>query len=80
MAGHEQRINDSRAICDASGFLCWRSELVRQWDGAMVLPRFLMERNPQDLIKVKKESPAVRDPRPEPTDSFLSTAVLPSDL
>lgn len=60
--------------------MCWRSELVRQWDGALVLPRFLMERNPQDLIKTMKDGPAVRDPRPEPADTFLSSAVLPSDL
>ncbi len=38
------------AICDASGFKCYADQLVRQWDGAMVLPQFCDVRNPQDFV------------------------------
>lgn len=67
------------AICDASGFKCYADELVRQWDGAMVLPRFLDKRNPQDFVRgVAERQPRIS--RPEPADTFLASPVLPGDL
>lgn len=69
----------ARAICDASGFKCYADELVRQWDGAMVLPQFLDKRNPQDFVTGVRES--VRQfTRPEAPDVFLSSEVTPDDL
>lgn len=68
-----------RALCDASGFKCYADELVRQWDGARVLPQFLDRRNPQDFVTgVREHQPNFS--RPEPADTFISSPVLPSDL
>lgn len=68
-----------RAICDASGFKCYADELVRQWDNAMVLPRFLDKRNPQDFVTGVRET-QLQFTRPEAPDVFLSARVLPEDL
>lgn len=68
------------AICDASGFQCYADELVKQWDGAMVLPRFLDKRNPQDFVRGVRDGHAPRFSRPEADDTFLAARVLPSDL
>ncbi len=67
------------AICDASGFKCYADELVKQWDGMMVLPRFLDKRNPQDFLRgVTEHQPSFS--RPEADDVFISSPVLPGDL
>lgn len=68
--GPEQRIGDARAICDNSGFMCWHSELVRQWDGMWVLPRFLDKRNPQDFVRAVPDNQLIDHPRPEQPDVF----------
>jgi hypothetical protein len=60
-----------RAICEASGWKCYADELVRQWDGAMVLPQFCDKRNPQDFVTgVKERVPSWS--RPEVADDFLA--------
>ena len=69
-----------RAICDASGFKCYADELVRQWDGAMVLPHFLDKRNPQDFVRGVPDNQIPRFTRPEAPDLFASTPVTPGDL
>lgn len=64
-----------RAICEASGFKCYADELVRQWDGAMVLAQFCDKRNPQDFVTgVKERVPAWS--RPEAPNVFVSPAAL----
>lgn len=68
------------AICDASGFKCYADELVRQWDGAMVLPRYADKRNPQDFVTGIRDNQTPRIVRPEPADVFLSAPVTPADL
>jgi hypothetical protein len=68
------------AICDASGFKCYADELVRQWDGAMVLPRFLDRRNPQDFVTGVPDNRVPRITRPEAADTFISGTVRPEDL
>lgn len=62
------------AICDASGFKCYADQLVRQWDGAMVLPQFCDKRNPQDFVTGVKERVPTWG-RPEPADSFVEAPV-----
>lgn len=69
----------ARAICDASGFKCFSDQLVRQWDGAMVLPRFLDKRNPQDFVTGVRDEPRP-SLRPEAPDAFITTPILPGDL
>lgn len=77
----EQRIGDHLVICDLSGFRCWASETVVQWNGLRVLRRFAEQRHPQDFIRGVKDDPTVRNPRPEQDDVFLSAGdVTPEDL
>lgn len=74
-------MHEAQAICDASGFKCKLSDLVRQWDGAMVLPQFCDRRNPQDFVTDVRDNEALPYSRPEPTDTFLATNdVTPEDL
>lgn len=68
------------SVCDASGFKCYADELVKQWDGAMVLPRFLDKRNPQDFVTGVRDNQTPRFARPEAPDTFVSSPVLPGDL
>ena len=60
------------AICDASGFKFPLRDLVRQWDGALVHPRFVDKRNPQDFVTGIRES-TLPYSRPEATDDFVDT-------
>jgi len=72
---------EAQGICEASGFKFPLSQLVRQWDGAMVHPRFLDRRNPQDFVRGVPDDQRVPNPRPEAADTFLSTnEVTPEDL
>lgn len=61
-----------RAICEASGFKCYADELVKQWDGAMVLPQFCDIRNPQDFVTGVRER-APQFTRPEAPNDFAPT-------
>ena len=65
----------ARAICEASGFKCYADELVRQWDGARVLPRFLDKRNPQDFVTGVPDGKPIPNARPEAPDTFLTNQV-----
>lgn len=80
----EQRIGDHLVICDRSGFKVWASETVMTWDGLRVSRRFVGEeatRHPQDFVRGVKDDQSVKNPRPEPTDVFLSPGdVTPADL
>jgi hypothetical protein len=77
----EARLGDHLVICDRSGFKVWASECIREWNGLLVhrdhADRF---RQPQDFVRGVKDDPSVRNPRPEATDTFLSSAVLSTDL
>lgn len=78
--GDGARLDDYRVCCDFSGFKCWASETVINWDGARVLARFADKRNPQDFVRAVRDNQRVDNPRPEPTDTFQSSPTLPSDL
>lgn len=69
-----------RAICDASGFMCYADQLVRQWDGLMVLPQFCDKRNPQDFVTGVRDNQTQRISRPEPEDQFITTPISVEDL
>jgi len=69
------------AICDLSGFKVKLSDLVRQWDGAMVDRRFVEKRNPQDFVKGVADRSDLPFARPESPDVFVSpNEVTPEDL
>lgn len=84
MSGYQQRPGDFRVICDLSGFQCWASETVMTWDNKRVLRRFVgseATRHPQDLVRARPDDQTVKNPRPEPADTFLEVGdVSPSDL
>lgn len=78
MAGRNEgaRLDDYHLYCDASGFKCWASETVVQWDGARVLARFADKRNPQDFVRAVPDDQRVPNPRPEPADVYLGENIL----
>jgi len=65
-------MENAKGICDRSGFEFPLRELVRQWDGAWVHPRFLDQRHPQDYVRAHPERPLPYS-RPEAADNFLDT-------
>lgn len=59
------RFGDYRAICDLSGWKCWRSEMRYRWDGLLVYKKFWTP-YPEYLIPPKvDENTATPDARPE---------------
>lgn len=66
--------------CDQSGFKAEAGRLVKQWDGAMVKPRFRDERNPQDFLRPRAERPRSLQKSPEPEIEYVTTAVTQGDL
>lgn len=74
-------MENARGICQASGFDFPLKELVRQWDGALVHPRFLDQRHPLDAPRVPRVERPLPYASPEPADVFLGTNdVQPGDL
>lgn len=72
---------EAQGICEASGFKYPLSQLVRQWDGAMVHRSFVDKRNPQDFVRGVSDNQTIPNARPEAADVFLSTnEVTPEDL
>jgi len=68
-----------QAICDASGFKVPLSNLVRQWDGAMVDRRFVDRRNPQDFVRGVPDRQDLPYSRPEGPDQAVGI-VRPEDM
>lgn len=68
-------------LCQRSGFKFKQSELVKEWTGLWVHPRFKDIRNPQDFLTAKPDNPAPRHSSPEPADTFRNSwDVTPEDL
>lgn len=77
----EQRIGDFLVVCDRSGFKCWASETVVEWNGLRVHRDFAdLRRHPQDSVRAMPDQQTVKNARPEQTDVYLSATVLASDL
>ena len=72
---------EPQGICEASGFKYPLSQLVRQWDGAMVHRSFVDRRNPQDFVRGVPDNQTIPNARPEAPDVFLAVGdVTPEDL
>ncbi len=68
-----------KAICDASGFEYYMDELVKQWDGMWVHPRFCDRRNPQDFLRgVREHVPSVS--RPKVPETFVNVILSGIDI
>ena len=76
----EQRPGDYRVVCDRSGFDCWASETVIEWNGLRVLARFSEQRHPQDFVRAVPDNQTVPNPRPVQPYTFIETPVRPEDL
>jgi len=70
MIRKKHKIGDHLVVCDISGFTCYASETVLQWDGKRVRKDFHEPRNPLDLLRVKKETIGVPDARPPGVSEF----------
>lgn len=76
----EQRVGDWLCVCDVSGFNCWASDTVIQWNGLRVLKRFAEPRQPQDFVRAILDDQTVPNPRPVQPDTFITTRITAEDL
>lgn len=75
------RPGDWLVKCDLSGWTVYASQAVKQWNGLIVYRPFAETRNPQDFVRGVRDDQTVRDPRPEPADTFLEVGdVTEADL
>lgn len=49
-------MSDHLIVCDASGFVCKKSETRKMWNGMIVRKDFWEPRHPQDFLPSIKES------------------------
>lgn len=72
---------DHYLIDDRSGFKIRRSEARKTWDNLIVKGDNFERRHPQDFLKGKRDQQAVKEPRSESVDVFLTdNEVQASDL
>ena len=62
---HRHKVGDYLMRCDDSGEVHYRSELVKRWDGAWVLPKSWETRQPQEFVKSKNDPYVPKETRPE---------------
>jgi len=63
-------MTDHWVIDQISGVKVKRSDCVKNWKGQIVHRKNFEVRQPQDTIRLPKDDPAVRDPRPRQTDRY----------
>lgn len=63
-------MSDHLIVCDASGFVCKKSETRKMWDGKIVRKDFWEPRHPQDFLPSIKES-SPKEVRPDQEDPAL---------
>ena len=74
-----QTSNDYKVVCQLSGFVCLRSQCKRRWDGLLVRADFWEPRQPQDFVKVPKESPPPKDVTGEPPTQTIDVPPITVD-
>ena len=72
--------NDFLVTCDASGFVCKKSETRKMWNGMIVRKDFWEPRHPQDFIPMIRERPAPLDARMDQVDPPLYDGNMYYDL
>ena len=70
---------DPNVICDRSGMKVRMSQTRKEWNGLRVRIEDWEPRHPQDFVRGRRDNQAVRDPRPEGTDVFLTTNEVTAD-
>lgn len=68
------RSGDFWRVCDVCGFDYRASETSKRWDGRFVCAKDWEPQHPQDFVRAKTDVQRVPNPRPVPTDVFISTA------
>jgi len=71
---------DYNVICDASGFVCKRSECKYTWDGYLVRKDFWEPRHTQDVLPSKDDRQDLPDARPERSDPPQGVAFSVDDI
>ncbi len=67
-------------ICDLSGFRAKPGELIRTWNGLMVLPEFWEPRNDQDFVRsVPEHQTGATRPEPIGNETFLADGEVTAD-
>ncbi len=65
------KLGDHLCVCERTGFVRYRSEMRREWNGLLVWKRALLQRNPQDLKRSLRDDSTVTDARPPGIDEFI---------
>lgn len=74
-------LGTANAICDRCGFKMKLHALRKEWTGLKVCSKCWEPRHPQDFVTGVPDFQAVKDPRPEAADHFLTTnEVTPGSL
>ena len=72
---------DYYAVCDRCGFRYYGSELKKEWNGLWTCPSCWEPKHPQfSPPKPLNEKQKVTPHRPEPEDTFITTAITGDDL
>lgn len=74
------RPGDHYKICDVCGFKVRASETKKRWDGLITCLPDWEPKHPQEAVRGRVDKQAVKDPRPEPEDVFVTTPVTAADL
>jgi hypothetical protein len=72
MADYDFVPGDYNVICDRCGFKVRASQTRMTWDNLRVCDRDWEPRHPQDFKRGKVDKQHISNPRPEPTDVFLT--------
>lgn len=65
------RDGDGLVVDDRTGFTVWRSDCIREWNGALVHKRHFEARHPLDFIRPRREEINVPEARPRPVDTYV---------
>lgn len=71
--------NDTKTVCDATGFVCHLSDTVRQWDGKRVIKEFAEPRHPQDTPVIPRAPRVYMDARTQ-DEQEIRVYTPPEDL
>lgn len=69
-----------KCICDVCGRIFKATEILQRWDNLKVCSQDWEMRQPQDFVKGIPDLQAPPFTKPEQSNVFITTPVLPSDL
>ena len=69
--------NDSKTVCDVTGFVVKRSQVMRRWEGFMVIAEAFHPRQPQDTPVIPVAQKTYADVRTQSEDDTAAAAITP---